>query len=88
MFGIENIIFSVFTVLAGALLVISLLAFQRSKKTKMLMLSAVFLIFVVKGLVISISLFVDLLSPYWLVVAFGIFDCIAIVVLYFSTLKV
>jgi len=88
MLAIENIVFAVFTVLSGALLTISYLAYRKRKNRRMLLLTLVFLLFFIKGLVITASLFFELLDIYWLVVVFGGFDCLAVLVLYFSTLKV
>jgi len=87
LFAIENIIFSAFTVLSATLLVISLLAYRRSKNKSMMLLAVVFGVFSVKGLVISVSLFIDLLSVYWLLIIFGSFDCVGVLLLYLSTLK-
>lgn len=88
MIDIENIVFSVFTVLAASLLLISLLAFSRTKSKKMLILSGVFTAFLVKGVLISISLWVDLFSLYWLLIAGVGIDSLALILLYLSTMKV
>jgi hypothetical protein len=85
-FAIENVVFSFFTVLTATLLVISVLAFRRSKNRKMLLLAGVFGLFFVKGLVISLSLFFDLLGAYSILIVFGIVDCGAVLLLYLSTL--
>ena len=85
--GVENIVFSVFTVLSATLLVISLLAYRRGKNTRMLVLAVVFGVFFVKGAVISVSLFIELMGPYWILILFGSFDCVGVLLLYLSTLK-
>ncbi len=86
-FPIENIVFSFFTVLTATLLVISVLAYKRGRNKKMLLLAGVFGIFFVKGLVITASLFFDLLDAYQILIVFGSFDCVGVFFLYLSTLR-
>ncbi len=88
MIYLENIVFSVFTVLAASLLLISLLAFRRTRSKKMLILSGVFTFFLVKGVLISISLWVDIFSIYWLLIAGVGIDSFALILLYLSTMRV
>ena len=85
---IENVFFSVFTVLSGALLLISLLAFRRSGSRRMLVLSGVFALFLGKGMILTISLFMELASLYWLLVIGAGIDSIALILLYLTTMKV
>jgi hypothetical protein len=88
MISIENIVFPAFTVLAAALLLISFFAYRRNGSKKMLVLSGVFLIFLTKGILVSILLWVDLVSLYWmLVIGIGM-DSLALLLLYLSTLRV
>jgi hypothetical protein len=88
MIAVENVIFPLFTTLAAALLLISFLAYRRSGSKKMLILSGVFLIFLTKGVIISISLWIDLMSIYWMfMIGIGI-DSLALILLYISTLRV
>jgi hypothetical protein len=83
---VENIVFSFFTVLSATLLVISLLAYRRSKNKSMLVLAVVFGVFLIKGAVISVALFI-VMDPYWILILFGSFDCVGVLLLYLSTLK-
>ena len=54
----------------------------------MLVLSGVFLIFLTKGILVSILLWIDLVSLYWmLVIGIGM-DSLALLLLYVSTLRV
>lgn len=88
MVAAENIVFPVFTILAAALLLISFFAHRRSGSRKMLVLSGVFLIFLTKGVVVSISLWVDILSlGTMFVIGIGM-DSMALILLYLSTLRV
>ncbi len=88
MIDVENIVFPVFTVLAASLLLISLLAFSRTRSKKMLILSGVFTFFLVKGALISISLWVGLFSLYWLLIIGVGIDSLALILLYLSTMRV
>jgi hypothetical protein len=54
----------------------------------MLVLSGVFGFFLIKGLILTISLFADLLSLYWLLVAGAGIDSLALILLYLTTMKV
>lgn len=85
---LENIFFSIFTVLSGALLLISILAFIRSSSKRMLVLAGVFTLFLLKGIILTISLFLDLLSLYWLLVIGAGVDSLALILLYLTTMKV
>ncbi len=85
---LENIFFSVFTVLSGALLLISILAFMRSSSKRMLVLAGVFTLFLLKGIILTISLFLDLLSLYWLLMIGAGVDSLALILLYLTTMKV
>ncbi len=85
---LENIFFSIFTVLSGALLLISILAFMRSSSKRMLVLGGVFTLFLLKGIILTISLFLDLLSLYWLLVIGAGVDSLALILLYLTTMKV
>ena len=88
MIAAENVIFPLFTTLAAALLLISFLAYRRNGSRKMLILSGVFLIFLTKGVIVSISLWIDLMSIYWMfLIGIGI-DSLALIMLYISTLRV
>jgi len=86
--AVENIVFSVFTVLAGALLMISVIAYRRSGSGKMLMLCCVFTFFLAKGVIISASLWIDIFSMYMLLIIGSGLDALALILLYISTMRV
>ncbi len=85
---LENVFFAIFTILSGALLLISLLAYKRSSSRRMLVLAGVFVLFLLKGMILTVSLFMDLLSLYWLLVAGAGMDSLALILLYLTTMKV
>jgi hypothetical protein len=75
------------TIFALGLLLVSLFSYRKYKNSKLLFVSFVFLIFFVKGIILSVNLFnsqsADIISsPY-----FGLFDLIIIVLLFVATLK-
>jgi hypothetical protein len=88
MVSLEYIIFPVITLFAVTLIIASLLAYQKSKNKKMLFLTFVFILFVIKGLLISIDLFIDVFTLHQLFTFGGILDAFAMVTLYLLTLKV
>ena len=85
---IESIIIDAgITIFALGLFIVSLLSYRKYKKGKLLFVSLVFLIFLVKGILLSLSLFyiqfADIISnPY-----VGLFDLIILVLLFIATLK-
>jgi hypothetical protein len=85
---LENVFFAIFTILSGALLLISLLAYRRSSSRRMLVLAGVFVLFLLKGMILTVSLFMDLLSLYWLLVSGAGMDSLALILLYLTTMKV
>jgi len=75
------------TIFALGLLLVSLFSYRKYKNSKLLFVSFVFLIFFVKGAILSFNLFnnqlADVISnPY-----FGLFDLIILVLLFVATLK-
>jgi len=85
---IESIvIFAFITVFSLGLLIVSLLSYRKYKNTKLLFVSAVFLVFLIKGVLFSLGLFysqiADILSSSYA----GLFDLIILVLLFIATLK-
>ena len=88
MVNLEYIIFPIVTLFAITLIIASLLAYQKSKNKKMIFLGIVFILFVIKGLLISFDLFIDIFTLEQLFTFGGILDAIAMAILYLLTLKV
>jgi len=85
---IYNLSFAFLTVLALVLSVISILAYRRSGKGKLLLVSIAFILFFVKGLWLTYSLFnipIGSWAPFLIPVA--ILDCLILILLYISLLK-
>ena len=85
---IESIIINAcITIFSLGLLIVSLMSYRKYKNAKLLFVSIVFLVFFVKGIVFSLSLFSvqfgDIASnPY-----IGLFDLTVLVLLFMATLK-
>ena len=74
------------TMLSLGLLVLSLLGYRRSKNVKMLLVSLVFLVFLIKGIIVSFSLFLEI-TIFDSILNIWIFDLIILVLLYITSLK-
>lgn len=85
---IYNLSFAVLTVLALALFVISVLAYKRTKRLKLLMVSLAFLLFFVKGLWLSYYLF-TIPEETWnlFLLPIALFDTVILILLYLSLVK-
>jgi len=75
------------TIFALGLLIVSLYSYKKYKNSKLLFVSIVFLIFFIKGLVLSLGLFFEqfegLISNSYI----GLFDLIILISLFLATLK-
>jgi hypothetical protein len=88
MFRAESVLFALFTVMSMALLAISLIAYHRSRKRKMLVLSMVFFAFLAKGILITVSLFMEVMGLYEILLVGSGIDTLALMLLYASTMRV
>ncbi|MDG6224714.1 MAG: hypothetical protein QCI82_04290 [Candidatus Thermoplasmatota archaeon] len=88
MIGIENLLFSAYTALSFVLLLVAILAYRRSRSSKVLILTGAFLLFFVKGALLTLVLFLDLMGMLELLLAGTAIDTIALMLLYASTLRV
>ena len=84
--NIENVIAAFVTVLAIVLFVVSVQSYRRSKKKKILVISLAFLLFFVKGVVMSIALFhyigleaqISYLSMFDVIILFMLFVAVSV----------
>ncbi len=85
---VYNLSFAVLTTLALVLSVISILAYRRSKKGKLLIVSIAFILFFVKGVWLTYSLF-NIPRESWdpFLIPVAVLDCLILVLLYISILK-
>ena len=85
---IESIVISAFvTMFSLGLLVVSLASYRRHKNLKLLFVSFVFLVFLLKGILLSIGLFFDEIVVFTSVSFMGVFDVFILVLLFVATLK-
>ena len=75
------------TIFSLGMLIVSLLSFNKYKNTKLLLVSIVFLIFFIKGLIFSFSLFYDNINNIISNIYIALFDLSILILLFMATLK-
>ena len=81
------IIYGFITVFSIGLFSISILSYYKSKNKKLLFVSSVFLLFFIKGVVLSFSLFFSDLNNIITIPIIALFDLIVLFLLFIATLK-
>ena len=81
------VIYGFFTVFSLGLCVISLMSYARSKNKKLLFVTGVFILFAIKGIVLSLSLFSIVSLDVSSIPLLSIFDVVVILLLFMATLK-
>ncbi|MCK5559347.1 MAG: hypothetical protein KAJ51_02095 [Thermoplasmata archaeon] len=91
---VQDILIALITILALVLLIIAAMAYSRTRNKKILMITAGFGAFFIKGLILSVGLYSGMLSsdkiPSEFVVPFDILlflDFLILLLLYFSVFK-
>ena len=85
---IESIVLSAsITIIALGLLIVSLLSYRKSKNLKLLFVSSAFLVFLIKGIILSLSLFYEEIAVINSCAYMGLFDLIILILLFVATLK-
>ena len=85
---IQDIIISAcVTIFSVGLLIVSLASYNKYKNLKLLFVSIVFLIFLVKGILLSLGLFFDETTILNSSSYIGLFDLIILILLFIATLK-
>lgn len=87
MVAIVNILLAAVTVVALALCIIALVAWRRVRDVHMILLSVAFAIFFVKGLFLTVALFVNWSDLGSLLVLSSIFDLAILALFYGFTLR-
>lgn len=91
MVPVEQIILSAcVTIFSLGLLVVSLASYRRYRNGKLLVVSTVFFVFLVKGVLMSLSLFSSEFSMFNILVSgsySGLLDLVILVLLFVATLK-
>ena len=81
------IIYGFITVFSIGLFSVSILSYYKSKNKKLLFVSIVFLLFFIKGVVLSLSLFISDLNLIITIPILAVFDLIFLFLLFIATLK-
>jgi hypothetical protein len=81
------IIYGFITVFSIGLFSVSILSYYKSKNKKLLFVSTVFLLFFIKGVVLSLSLFFSDLNNIITIPILAFFDLIVLFLLFIATLK-
>lgn len=87
MVAVVNVLLAAVTVVASALCAISLLAWRRARDTHLILLAAAFAIFFVKGLFLTVALFIGWADLASLLVLSSVFDLIILALFYGFTLR-
>lgn len=81
------IIYSFLTIFSIGMLFVSFLSFRRSKNIKIFFVTLVFLVFFIKSILLSLSIFFDDLNALISIPFLGVFDFMMIILLFIATLK-
>ena len=85
---IEQIIISAFvTIFSLGLLAVSLASYKKYKNLKLLFVSLVFVVFFVKGMLLSLGLFYEEIPVLHSNIYMGLFDLTALLLFFVATLK-
>lgn len=87
MVALENILLAAVSVFALVLTVIAVLAWRRTRDNPMLFLAAGFCVFFVKGLVLTVALFLEDSDLVTLFLVSGAFDLSILAIFYGFTLR-
>ena len=81
------IIYGFITIFSIGLFSISILSYYKSKNKKLLFVSTVFLLFFIKGVILSFSLFFSDLNNIITIPILALFDLLVLFLLFIATLK-
>jgi len=81
------IIYGFITIFSIGLFCVSILSYLKSKNKKLLFVSTVFLLFIFKGIILSLSLFLSDLNLFITIPILAVFDLIVLFLLFIATLK-
>jgi hypothetical protein len=85
---IENsIIYGFLTIFSLGMFIVSILSYKRSKNTKILFVTMVFFVFFLKGILLSLSIFIVEINDIITIPILGLFDLLMILLLFMATLK-
>jgi len=81
------IIYAFITIFSIGLFIISILSYKKTNNKKLIFVSTVFLLFFIKGLILSLSLFYADLKTYIAIPILAVFDLLVLFLLFIATLK-
>lgn len=81
------IIYGFLTVFSIGLFIISFLSYLKSHNKKLLFVTGVFFLFIIKGLLLSINLFIEIPTEIMSIQILCIFDLMILLLLFAATLK-
>jgi hypothetical protein len=84
---IELFLTASITMLALGLMILSLLGYRKNHNTKMLFITMVFFVFLIKGLLFTIDLFIEDFTIFASNLNIWFFDLAVLVLLYIASLK-
>jgi hypothetical protein len=85
MVNVVSILSACITIFSLGLLIIALLSYRHSKNMKIMLVGSVFIFFLIKGLLLSVNVFLGEIPD--ILVYLGFFDVIILVLLFVATLK-
>ena len=84
---VSIIIDACITIFALGLFIVSIMSYKKYKNTKLIFVGLIFLVFLLKGAILSLSLFYEQFVPIVNNVYIGLFDLVILVLLFIATLK-
>ena len=81
------VIYGFLSVFSIGMFIISLFSFRRSKNRKLFFITLVFLVFLIKSMLLSLSLFFNQFNDFISISILGVFDLVMIILLFIATLK-
>jgi hypothetical protein len=82
-----SLIYGFITIFSLGMFLLSILSYKRSNNFKILFVAIVFFLFFIKGILLSLSLFITEINDIISIPFLGIFDLFIIVLLFIATLK-
>jgi len=81
------IIYGFLTIFSFGMWVISIFSYQKSRNKKILFVNIVFLLFLLKGVLLSLSIFLTDLQEFLSISLFAVFDLLILFLLFVAVLK-
>jgi hypothetical protein len=82
-----SVIYGFITIFSFGMIILSFLSYGRTKNFKILFVSIVFFLFFIKGILLSLSLFITDINDIISIPFLGLLDLFMIILLFIATLK-